>query len=255
MRERRGWLLVVTVLASGAAVAAACGGSKPPPQPKAETIATEMQGDDRSRCDFKGRADREVQETAGPGAYQPNIRRVYALLGSGDDIRRVLLCREVDTNLDGVKDVVRTYTDRGEALHELADSNYDGKVDTWVTFARGRIAKVQVDGNSDSNPDESRFYVGGKLSRLQQDTNYDGKPDVWEIYDEGRLQRRGVDLDHDGHVDRWDRDQIVQRALDEEERRQAAAEQQASNTAQSDLDAGVADAMSVTDARVSARKR
>jgi hypothetical protein len=240
---------------SGTLLFLACGGSETKPQAAQHGSITGQIGskDDRSRCDYQGRADREVQETAGPGSFQPNIRRVFALMGTGDDARRVLLCREVDTNLDGVKDVVRTYNDHGDALHELADANFDGKVDTWITFSRGRIAKVQVDGNNDSTPDESRFYLGGKLSRLQRDTNFDGKADVWEIYDQGRLQRMGVDLDHDGHVDRWDRDQVVQRALEESDRTSPDEEARAT-PAPTAFDAGVADA-TVTDARVSARKR
>ena len=57
--------------------------------------------DDRALCDFKGRKDVEGRATAGPGAIPPNVRRVYKVYGQGDDRRRVLICREVDTNLDG----------------------------------------------------------------------------------------------------------------------------------------------------------
>jgi hypothetical protein len=146
---------------------------------------------------------------------------VFGIVGEGDDRRRVLLCREADTNLDGVKDVVRTYNDRGEALNELADADYDGNIDTWITFSRGRASKIQIDNARRGAPDETRLYVAGKLSRAQRDTNYDGKPDVWEIYSEGRLQRLGVDLDFDGHVDRWDRDEIALREINERERREA----------------------------------
>jgi hypothetical protein len=243
-------------VASGVAVgflAWACGGSSEPP-PKAPETAGRVQGiqgEDASRCDFKGRADREVNETAGPGSIQPNIRRVFAIVGEGEERRKILLCREVDTNLDGMKDVVRTYTDKGEALNELADADYDGQIDTWVTFSRGRIAKWQSDHNRDGRPDEARFYSGGKLARAQRDTNNDGKPDTWEIYDEGRLQRMGVDLDHDGHVDRWDRDEEVMRALAEQERQEIEREEAERKKQSADqLDAG-----GVTDARVSVRKR
>lgn len=197
----------------------ACGGSSTPPA-KSAAQGERPQGiaaDDQSRCDYKGRADREVRETAGRGSLTPNIRRVYALVGQGEDMRKILLCREVDSNHDGVKDVVRTYNDKGEPLNELADTNFDGKIDTWITFANGRISKVSVDNNGDGVPDETRFYIRGKLSRVQRDTNHDGKPDVWEIYDDGHLQRMGVDLDFDGHVDRWDRDEIAARALAEKE--------------------------------------
>lgn len=183
--------------------------------------------DDASRCDWKGRADREVNEVAGPGAKRPNIRRVFAIVGEGEDRKKVLLCREVDTNLDGAKDVMRTYTDKGEPLNELADTNFDGKVDTWITFSRGRIAKVQLDKSGRGQPEEVKFYVGGKLARAQRDTNGDGKPDQWEIYDDGRLQRLGVDLDFDGRVDRWDRDEIALREIDAKEKEDEKKAQEA----------------------------
>jgi len=198
----------------------ACGGSGSGPQTGA-ALRGEVVGvaaDDRSRCDFKGRADREVVESIGPGAKKANIRRVYGIVGEGEDRHRVLTCREVDTNLDGVKDVVRTYTDKGEALNEVADTNFDGKIDTWISFTKGRVTKLREDHNGDGQEDETRFYVSGQLSRAQIDSNYDGKPDVWEIYDEGKLERRGVDLDFDGHVDRWDRDELALRDIEAKEK-------------------------------------
>jgi hypothetical protein len=163
---------------------------------------------DGARCEFKGRVDREVSESVGTGALQPSIRRVYRVIGEGDQRRRILICREVDTNLDGTKDLVRRYNDQGEAVEEQADSNYDGKLDTWIRFSKGRIAQVDVDLNGDDAPDETRYYVHGKLSRVQRDTNHDGKPDIWEIYAGGHLERMGVDVDHDGRVDRWNRDEV-----------------------------------------------
>jgi hypothetical protein len=203
-------------------LAAGCGGASKEPV-NALSDVSGLPDDDQSRCAFANRPDREVSETKGPSAQFASVRRVFGIMGEGDDRRRILLCREADTNLDGVKDVVRTYNDRGEALNELADSDYDGNIDTWITFSRGRMSKLQVDNGRRGAPDETRLYVAGKLSRAQRDTNYDGKPDVWEIYSEGRLQRLGVDLDFDGHVDRWDRDEILMRELNERERREAEA--------------------------------
>jgi hypothetical protein len=164
---------------------------------------------DGSRCEYRGRADREVSESVGTGALQPSIRRVYRVVGESDQRRRILVCREVDTNLDGTKDLVRRYNDQGEAVEEQADSNYDGKLDTWIRFSKGRIAQVDIDSNQDDSPDETRYYVLGKLSRVQRDTNRDGKPDIWEIYASGHLERMGVDVDHDGRVDRWNRDGVA----------------------------------------------
>lgn len=234
-------------LLGGAALLAACGGSESKPQAptKSGRATSKVQlGDDASRCDFQGRSDREVIESAGPGAIQPNIRRVYAIVGEGEERRKQLLCREVDSNLDGVKDVVRTYSDKGESLHEQADTDYNGQIDTWITFASGRIGKVQLDSSGDGRPDETRFYVGGKLRRIERDTNGDGKADVWESYEKGRLSRMGVDVNHDGQVDRWDRDQDVVRAEEEKEK----AEEKAA-------DAGAVSDAGVTDAYVSPRNR
>jgi hypothetical protein len=210
------------VLASCVGLGVACGGSSRPPtdQVAVDTRARMGDGgiDDQSRCEFRGRSDREAVETAGPGALQPNVRRVYQMVGTGDSMHKVLACREIDTNLDGMKDIVRTYTDKGESLHEQADTNYDGRIDTWITFAGGRISKEDLDTNFDGNPDVWKYYVGGQLVRIQRDMNRDSKPDRWEFYTAGKLERAGVDLDFDGHVDRWDHDEIARLATEAADR-------------------------------------
>lgn len=174
--------------------------------------------DDQAKCEWKGRDDREMSETTGPGALLPNVRRVYQVVGTGEDRRKVIVCREIDTNLDGYKDVVRTFNDKGEALHEEADSNYDGKIDTWITFANGRIAKEALDTDGDGQPDEWKFYSGGQLSRVERDTNKDTKADMFEFYVKGHVERIGVDVDFDGHVDRWDHDEQQRRLADAAEK-------------------------------------
>lgn len=175
------------------------------------------EGEDGSRCEFTGRSDREVAESVSTGALQPSIRRVYRVVGEGNARRRVLVCREVDTNRDGMKDVVRRYSEQGEPLEELADTTHDGRVDTTIRFAKGRVAQELIDLDQDDKPEETRYYQAGKLSRVQRDTNRDGKPDIWEIYADGRLERMGVDVDFDGRVDRWNRDEVNERAAREAE--------------------------------------
>lgn len=204
-----------------------------PPQVPEEGVVDEKEDaapvrvdDDKSRCDYKGRDDRAVQEASGPGAKHLNVRRVYRVVGIGAEQRRIIACREIDTNLDGVKDLVRRYDDKGTPTEEQADANYDGRIDTWVTFTFGKVAKVELDNRGDGRPDETRLYVDGRLNRLQRDTNGDGKPDVWEIYSEEKLERMGVDLDHDGRVDRWDRDAIAQREAEERKRQEEAQQKQ-----------------------------
>ncbi|HVY49745.1 MAG TPA: hypothetical protein VHB21_27815 [Minicystis sp.] len=219
-------LIVRAALVACAVAAAGCGSDQ---GFKAETPKMKAQRNpdgsinDGSRCEWKGRADREASEVAGPGSVQPNVRRVYQIVGTGDDRHKVLVCREIDTNFDGVKDVFRTYNDKGEPLHEEADANYDGKIDTWITFAKGRLAEVRMDHNGDGNPDEWKYYSAGKLSRIKRDTNFDGKPDVWEMYRDDHLERMGVDVDGDEHVDRWDHDTDAKRKLDAEDRKKEEA--------------------------------
>lgn len=255
--SRDGAAATAALVLGASFLAWACGGSdaaRPKAAVQREGRPIGLSSDDQSRCDYKGRVDREATESVGPGSVTHNIRRVYALLGEGEERKRVLICREVDTNLDGAKDVVRTYNERGEALTETADTDFDGKVDTWVTFARGKITKVAVDRTRNGQPDETRVYMGGKLSRVQLDSNDDGKADTWEIYDEGKLQRAGFDLDRDGRVDRWDRDEIALRELNEKERREQEEAEKKAAEEEKRLKEQAVDG-GVTDARVSARRR
>jgi hypothetical protein len=200
------------LLACGGASAGGTGAVGPGLQAERRADGTII--DDRSLCDYKSKKDVELSETAGPGAIQPNVRRVYRVYGQGTDRRKVLICREVDTNLDGFKDTVRTYTEEGQSKEERADTNFDGKVDTWNVFASGRLAEVRLDKNHDGEPDEWKIFTSGKLSRVKRDTNFDKKADVWEMYRRGRLERMGVDTDGDERVDRWDHDTAWRRELE-----------------------------------------
>lgn len=163
---------------------------------------------DRSRCEHEGRGDRHVAEAKALSSREMSIRRVYRVVGDGEQRRRILLCREADTNLDGHKDLVRQYDDQGEPVEETADANYDGVIDTWIRFAKGRVVQVDLDHAWDGQPDETRYYSAGKLTRIERDTNQDGKADIWEIYLGGHLDRMGVDGNFDGRVDRWNRDNV-----------------------------------------------
>lgn len=196
--------------------------------------------DDKSMCDWRNKPELEVAESSGPGALKPNVRRVYKILGEGDARHKTLICREIDTNLDGIKDVVRTFNAKGEAQHEEADSDYDGKIDVWINFVDGRLAEEDLDTNKDGKPDVWKFYVNGTLQRIRRDRNFDGKPDEWEIYAKGRLERVGHDETYDGHVDRWDRDEQLKYEADQAElaARAQMGSQQDAGSSPSSTDAG-----------------
>jgi hypothetical protein len=160
------------------------------------------------------------------------------MVGTGESVHKVLICREIDTNFDGVKDIVRTYNEKGESVHEQADTNYDGRIDNVITFSGGHIAKDELDTNFNGTMDVWKYYVGGQLTRIQRDTNGDGKADRWEFYNDGKLERAGVDVDFDGHVDRWDHDEEARLAAEAKER---ASDQGAKTGAgAATADAGVA---------------
>jgi hypothetical protein len=215
--------LSFTCAITGGALVAACGGG---PAPKDAKVASggskdpsKWPADDRSMCDWRNKPELEVSETAGPGAIKPNVRRVFKTFGEAETRHKSLVCREIDSNLDGIKDVVRTFNAKGEALHEEADTDYDGRPDVWMNFVNGRIAEEDDDSNRDGKPDVWKFYVNGALSRVKRDRNFDGQPDVWEIYTRGHLERMGVDDTYDGHVDRWDRDEQLRIEAEEQERK------------------------------------
>jgi len=214
-----------------------CGGSDPKPSVAVggSIDQSKWPSDDRSMCNFRNNPDLEANETAGPGAIRPNVRRVYKVFGgqNGEARRKTLVCREVDTNLDGIKDVVRTFNAKGEAVHEESDRNYDGRIDVWLNFVEGRLAQEDVDTNLDGKADVWKFYVDGQLNRIRRDRNFDGKPDVWEMYRSGKLERVGVDETFDGHVDRWDRDEQLKAEAE-------AAERKALEAMEAAKDAGAA---------------
>lgn len=210
------WALAAVAAGAGIGALVACGGTPPPKTAKAAPGGSrdpnQWPADDHSMCDtfvhWKSDSRLEVSETVGPGSFKPNIRRVFKVVGERDNRHTVLLCREIDTNVDGIKDVVRTFNDKGEPLHEEADTNYDGKTDNWINFAGGTIEEEDLDTTfSMGRPNVWKFYVDGQLSRVRRNTHCaSGKPDIWEIYFKNRLERVGVDLSCDGHIDRWDRD-------------------------------------------------
>ncbi len=242
MRSTRSRFMTIGAALAAFATLAACGGGsgskgqvKTATAPGGSHDQSKWPADDKSMCDWRDKPELEVSESAGPGALRPNLRRVFKTFGEGDARHKTLVCREIDTNLDGIKDVVRTFNPKGEALHEEVDRNYDGRIDLWIKFVDGRLAEEDVDTNNDGKPDVWKFYVNGQLQRIRRDRNFDGKPDIWEIYARGRLERVGLDDTFDGHVDRWDRDEQLKyeseaadrKARDEMMNAQMAAQQDA----------------------------
>lgn len=167
-----------------------------------------------------GKDDRhEVSEYDTSGDDSPDVRKVFLRIGEGTLARLVLVCRESDLNADGRKDVVRYYTDEGQALREEADRNFDGTMDEVTFFQEGQILRQEFDTQGDGRVDTKIYFDSGKPLRAERDlkarsTAERWQPDRWEYYEDGRVVRMGTDVDGDGKVDRWDRDSSLHRGPD-----------------------------------------
>lgn len=228
------WVAVVAGLGVG------CGGApEPAPITDANQRSRGLQAVGQEQveivnlCDATG-DDLETSEYDTSGDTQPDVRKVFKRMGEPPLQTTVLVCREVDLNGDGVKDVVRTYSDEGRPLREEADRDFDGQMDEITIFQDGRIVRVEEDTNADGRVDTKTFYEEGKKERAERDlsgnsTSTEWRPDRWEYYDErGQVVRVGNDLDGDGLVDRWDRDDDYRRRQEAEDR-QRALDQAAEN--------------------------
>ncbi len=176
--------------------------------------------EDGGRCDTEGDG-RFVTEYDTTGDGRPDVRKVFLAVGAGTELGDVLVCREVDVDGDGTKDVFRCYHDDGEPFREEADRDFDGTIDERTSFVRGRMARRDVDADHDGRFDTRTYYENDLPVRTERDTagrstDTEWHPDRWEYYAEGRLIRVGADLDGDGTADRWDRDPAY-RAPDENE--------------------------------------
>lgn len=207
MRTRAGMVLAL------AAMSAACAsGSEEAPRMttrRAAAIANQANRDDRSRCDAT-RPGRTVSEYDTNRDGVPDVRKVYQTMGEGAEVHSVLVCREVDLNHDGSKDVFRFYNDEGRTLREEADRDFDGHIDVITYYEGGEVVREEYDTNRDGMVDMRLFFRDHRPFRaereLQQDNTPDFRADYWEFYDtRGHVVRIGWDYDHDGRADRWDR--------------------------------------------------
>ncbi|MBI2897003.1 MAG: hypothetical protein HYY06_25830 [Deltaproteobacteria bacterium] len=161
---------------------------------------------DQGRCDRQGR---EVQDQDTDEDGVPDIRKVYVRVGEGEESHLVMVCREIDLNRDGVKDVFRYYTDEGRPLREESDRDFDGRIDSVNFFESGAVARRETDTNRDGRVDTWVYLDRGTVSRAERDSNADGRKDVWEYYENGHVIRVGKDVDGDGRVDHWDRNEAA----------------------------------------------
>jgi len=211
-----GALLALSV-GCGASSSSAAGKSTVADQDRSKSLPSE--GKTAAQHCNGSDARHEVSEYDTSGDETPDVRKVFLRLGEGTLARLVLVCRESDLNADGRKDVVRYYSDEGQALREEADRNFDGTMDEVTYFQEGQILRQEFDTQGDGKVDTKIYFDSGKPLRAERDlkarsTAERWQPDRWEYYEDGRVVRMGTDVDGDGKVDRWDRDSTLRRGPD-----------------------------------------
>jgi hypothetical protein len=118
-----------------------------------------------------------------------------------------------------------TYDPKTGALTRIeADSDHDGKIDTWAYMDGTRVVRVEVDENGDGIVDRWEYHSysaqagqpaptgrAGKIEspdktieRIERATRHDGVVSRWEYFTAGSLTRVEEDTDGDGRVDKWE---------------------------------------------------
>jgi hypothetical protein len=189
--------------------------SKPVPKPLASSSASSGFAS-ATRCDSTS-VGRELSYHDLAGRGVPDMVEVlYFPPGRASEGR--IVCMELDTNHDGVLDLLRVFNEKGELDSEEADRNYDGKSDVWLTYETGVMIRQDFDVTFHGAKDEWDYYSKAnpkdpssksQLKRIERDRNDDGKVDTWEYYVNGKLERMGLDTNGDGRVDTWYRDEVA----------------------------------------------
>jgi hypothetical protein len=98
----------------------------------------------------------------------------------------------IDTNADGLPDVVKTYKDNAVVQIE-SDRNFDGRVDLVQEYSHGVLIREIHDDDFDGKPEKIEEFRHGKLAIVERDPSERGSIDIVEYYDDsGKLIRREV---------------------------------------------------------------
>lgn len=156
-----------------------------------------------SRCEDEGHRV-EIADLNNDGVT--DVRTVYAMVESHGVESEVMVCKETDLNFDGMKDIIRYFSDEGRPLRHEIDLDFDGHIDVIFYFEDGQIIRSEYDTNFDGKVDKWNYYQDGKLKSSEADRNGDQEKDEWQHFDEdGNLLRIGYDTDGDHKVDHWER--------------------------------------------------
>ena len=215
--------LSATILGLLLASTAACGPSAEQTKKTAKPAAAPNPGGQQQQVQFQVDGNTAIERIDINGDKKPDVYKFYRVLGSAaagaktEDVKKVLIRKEMDVNFDQKIDVVQYYA--GESgkevlVREEMDLDFDGRVDTTRHYKGGYISLVELDLGFDGRTDTWRYYQltktedGKTVNRLvekRRDTNGDGGVDVWEYYAGGKITKIGYDTTGDGSADRFKR--------------------------------------------------
>jgi len=100
------------------------------------------------------------------------------------DIVRVMkgdreVCRVIDLNFDKVKDAFIYYDDAGQERRRESDFDKDGRPDVIATLQGGVVVSKELETNFDMKLDTWETYAGGRLTKTERDGDADGIIDEW----------------------------------------------------------------------------
>ena len=86
-----------------------------------------------------------------------------------------------------------------------ADTNNNGRIDSWTYMDGTRIDRIEIDRDEDGKIDRWEHYTDGKLTSVGSSTRGDGVEDEWAYQSPGGfLERIETDTDRDGKIDKWE---------------------------------------------------
>ncbi|MEZ5462090.1 DUF2007 domain-containing protein [Dokdonella sp.] len=92
----------------------------------------------------------------------------------------------VDYNDDGTLDEIVTYSPAGHPIRFEMDRNLDGRIDLILRYdRRNRIKDGSSDDDFDGTMETSLTYVRGNINLAETDTDGDGKPNIRWRYNKG----------------------------------------------------------------------
>ena len=133
--------------------------------------------------------------------------------------KRKLTKLSLDADGDGKPEVVRFIDRKSDVMvRQEEDRDYDGKTDSVLRFARGKLSAREIDTNNDGLPDIWERYQSGRQVERNLDRDYNGTPDAFYEFEGKYLARERHDADNDGKVDLWIKYKAGRRASAEEDR-------------------------------------